>query len=331
VGPVDRVEGELLSTVGYSGARHARLVVTLASADVRTFVLKRCDPASDWTALRTNDRRGREWSLLAERALDGVWKAFVSPFVAYAVDHACSALLMEDLSAHVFPDVREPIALAHEDELVGTLARLHAIFWCSKALSIPWLADAARMSDFVTPGVLDDGTALALMPAGLRERLRLGWDVALGQLSPRAARLMRRPGRDLVEEWRDLPATLVHGDSKVANFAPIPGRGVAAFDWAIVGVSPPTTDLGWYLGVNASRLARGKEALIAFYRDRLERELGASIDSRTWARLEDIAIIHGARTLLWTKGTHLAAGTPQGIAEWTWWKTRLEDVADRAS
>jgi aminoglycoside phosphotransferase (APT) family kinase protein len=123
---------------------------------------------------------------------------------------------------------------------------------------------------------------------------------------------------------------LVHGDVKVANFAPIPGRGVAAFDWALVGAGPPTTDLGWYIAVNASRLARSKETVIACYRELLERELGQELDDALWARLEDVAVIYGARTMLWAKAAPAAAGSEAARAEWEWWARRLEEAAERA-
>jgi hypothetical protein len=325
------VREEPLSTVGFSGATHRRLVAMLPSGETRRFVLKLCDPAREWTAVRTGDRVGREWSLLAERALDGVWEAFVSPFVAYAVEGGRSGLLMEDVGAHVFPDVREPIARAHEDELLAALARLHARFWRSPALAIPWLARASSTSELVLPAVLDDTAALALMPPPLRERLRLGWDAALARLSARAAGVLRRPARLVHERWADLPQTLVHGDVKVANFALIPERGVAAFDWAMIGAGPSTTDLGWYLAINASRLARSKEAVIARYRELLERELGRELDEALWARLEDVAVTYGARTMLWAKGAQVATGSDAAQVEWEWWALRLEDAAERWS
>jgi hypothetical protein len=323
------VREEPLSTVGFSGATHRRLVVVLPSGETRRFVLKLCDPAREWTAIRSGDRIGREWSLLAERSLDAVWDAFVSPYVAYAVEGGRSGLLMEDLGAHVFPDVREPIARPHEDELLTALARLHARFWCSPALSIGWLGRASATSDIVLPSVLEDAAALALMPPALRERLRLGWDVALERLPARAARVLRVPTRTIREAWANLPETLVHGDVKVANFAPIPERGVAAFDWALVGTGPCTTDLGWYLAVNASRLTRSKEAVIARYRGLLERELGQVLDDALWARLEDVSVIYAARTMLWAKGAQVAAGSDAAHAEWAWWVQRLEEAAER--
>jgi hypothetical protein len=73
------VREEPLSTPGFSGATHRRLVAVLPSGETRRFVLKLCDPTREWTATRTGDSIGREWSLLAERALDTVWEAFVSP------------------------------------------------------------------------------------------------------------------------------------------------------------------------------------------------------------------------------------------------------------
>jgi hypothetical protein len=323
------VQEEPLSTVGFSGATHRRLVAVLSSGETRRFVLKLCDPAREWTAIRSGDRVGREWCLLAERALHAVWEAFVSPYVAYAVEGSRSGLLMEDVGAYVFPDVRQPIALGSEEELLAALARLHARFWRSPALSISWLGRASWTSELVTPSVLDDTAALALMPPVLRERLRVGWDVALARLSRRATGLLRCPARIIHEAWADLPQTLVHGDVNVANFAPIPERGVAAFDWALIGTGPSTTDLGWYLAVNASRLARSKEEVIARYRELLEHELRHELGDALWARLEDVAVIYGARTMLWTKGAQLAAGSEASQPEWDWWARRLEDVAER--
>ena len=324
-----RVREEPLSTVGFSGATHRRIGAVLPSGETRRFVLKLCEPAREWTAIRSGDCVGREWCLLTERSLDAVWDAFVSPYVAYAVEGGRSGLLMEDLGAHVFPDVREPIARPHEDQLLAALARLHARFWRSPALSTSWLGRASSTSGIVLPAVLDDAASLALMPPALRERLRLGWDAALARLSTRAAGVLRCPARIVHEAWADLPETLVHGDVKVANFAPIPSRGIAAFDWALVGAGPSTTDLGWYLGVNASRLTRSKEAVIARYRELLEGELGQALDDALWARLEDVAVIYGARTMLWAKGAQVASGIEAGRTEWEWWARRLEEAAER--
>jgi hypothetical protein len=328
-GPVARVSDEPLTTVGFSGASHRRVLVELTSGELRRYVVKTCDSSRDWVARRSGDHVGREWCLLAESALDGVWEAFVSPFVAFATEDGRYALLMEDLSAHVFPDVREPIRAAHEHALIRALATLHARFWESHALTASWLGDVAKTSGLVTPDIVEDREVAPLLPPALAGRLREGWAAALERLTADAVALVSGPAASFVGEWADLPRTLVHGDVKVANFAPIPDRGVAAFDWAIVGTGPATTDLGWYLGVNATRLACSKEELIARYRRSLETALGRAVDDTLWARLEDVAIVHGARTMLWSKGAQLKTGTEQAIAEWTWWQTRLEEIARR--
>jgi hypothetical protein len=109
----------------------------------------------------------------------------------------------------------------------------------------------------------------------------------------------------------------------------MPEGGVAAFDWALIGAGPSTTDLGWYLAVNASRLSRSKEAVIARYRELLERELEQKLDDTLWARLEDVAVMYGARTMLWAKGAQVAVASEAAHAEWAWWARRLDEVAER--
>ena len=83
----------------------------------------------------------------------------------------------------------------------------------------------------------------------------------------------------------------------------------------MVGVGPLTTDFGWYLAINASRLARSKEAVIAHYRQLLERELGQELDDALWARLEDVAVIYGARTMRWAKGAQVVTGSGAAQAD----------------
>ena len=103
----------------------------------------------------------------------------------------------------------------------------------------------------------------------LRRRApRLG-DGVLPSPAPRQGPL-GRPASVLAADCAGLPWTLLHGDAKVANFALLPGRRVAAFDWQLLGIGPATLDLGWYLAVNAGRLARPKEHVIARYRDLLD-------------------------------------------------------------
>jgi len=134
---------------------------------------------------------------------------------------------------------------------------------------------------------------------------------------------MSVPAAKLAHLWRDLPRTLLHGDTKVANFALLPDGRVSAFDWSMVGAGPSTVDLGWYLAMNATRLARSKEEAIERYRMLLEDALGRRIPDGEWQRMVDLAVWCGARSMLWSKALALESGREGVEDEWAWWVDRL--------
>ena len=168
--------------------------------------------------------------MLGESALAAVWDEVTCPYLAYWSVGGEIGLIMDDLSPFLLPDVRTPLSEDEEELLLAALAGLHARFWSSPALDLPWLARAEQYAGLLDAAVRHLPTAIA---AG-----------------------MTRPATEVARGWSALPRTLLHGDVKVANFAIMPSRTVAAFDWAMVGSGPATIDVGWYLGVNASRLAR---------------------------------------------------------------------------
>jgi aminoglycoside phosphotransferase (APT) family kinase protein len=139
-------------------------------------------------------------------------------------------------------------------------------------------------------------------------------------------RLLQTDADELVGRYAGLPRTLLHGDAKVANFAVLPTR-VAALDWSWVGAGPCTLDLGWYLAVNAGRLARPKPAVIDRYRVFLEEALELRLADKPWSRLVAFGVLAGARLLLWEKALALQSGTARATAEWRWWLQALEQVA----
>ena len=65
----------------------------------------------------------------------------------------------------------------------------------------------------------------------------------------------------------------------------LPGRRVAAFDWAIAGAGPCTIDVGWYLAVNATRLTGAKEQVLDRYGSLLEEARGQPVPEPLWRRL----------------------------------------------
>ena len=327
LGPISDLRCEPFSAPGFSGARFERVSVTRPDGTTQSLVLKRARLEDDWTASRTADDFGRAAYLLDAAHLGAVWEIYACPYVAYAVADGEVGLLMDDLSPHLLPDVREPLTPEAEEALVGALADLHARFWNAPALDDPRLATASSLLAVVGPALAREDD-LGAHPAPVLERAAQGWQAALRRHLPAPCvdRLLRDPD-DVVRAWGPLPRTLVHGDAKVANFAPLPNGRVAAFDWGMVGAGPPALDLGWYLAVNATRIRGAKEDFVQRYRDRLEAALGFVIDERTWTRLVSAAIDTGATMLLWSKALALERGDAAARVEWDWWVDRLTRTA----
>jgi hypothetical protein len=327
-GPLRALERTPLHTVGFTEARHERLTLTLESGECRALVVKRSRVSADWTARRSDDTRGREAAMLAEPALGAIWEAFACPYVAFAAADDEIALVMEDLSAHLFPDVRAPLGDEQEERLLGALATLHARFWGSPALELPWLARPEQFAGVLDARCAADPDARAALPDALRASVADGWAAAVKRLPPRVARVVTAPAAEVAWLWDDLPRTLLHGDAKVANFALLPDRRVAAFDWALLGAGPATIDVGWYLAVNATRLARTKEETLDRYRALLASRLAVPLPDALWERLVRAGLVVGARMLLWSKALAAAAGRAGADAEWAWWAERLDAACE---
>jgi hypothetical protein len=322
LGPIETVERHPLGTVGYSGATHERIDAQLRTGERRSLVCKRVCLAADLTAARTGDTRGREAALLGEPALAGVWDVFACPYLACSARQGEIGLLMTDLSDYLLPDVDEPLTEGEEDAIISSLARLHARFWDAEVLAIPWLNTPDLQFALLGPSSGAEEADWSAVPS-FRDAVCRGWDVALTHLPAAAADQLRQPAEAFARECATLPRTLLHGDTKVANFALLGDGRVAAFDWALIGAGPCTLDLGWYLAVNAGRLARSKEDVIAHYRALLEGELGHVIPSETWERLLSVGILCGAAMGLWEKALAAESGPPRASAEWEWWLGQL--------
>jgi len=323
-GPVHSVAVTPLAGVGFSSAALSRVTVTLQDGGERRYVLKCTALRQDWMAVRSCDLTGREAQLIGDGQFATVWDVFDCPYVAFAVEAERTGLLMTDLTPHLLPDVRAPLSPDQEEALLRGLATLHARFWNSPALDRSWLTTPSDYCEMLGPAVAGDAAAIATLSSQLQQGVPSGWRSALPRLGAAAAARLTCAGREHQRVWQDLPRTLVHGDTKVANFAILPGGQVAAFDWAIAGAGPCTIDVGWYLAVNASRLTGSKEHLLERYRALLEDARGACIAQTVWQRLEEVAVTCGARMLLWSKALALDGGRPGADAEWTWWVDRLE-------
>ena len=317
---------EPLQTPGYSGSTFHRVRVRGAGADgpEPTFIVKETVLADDWFSGRTGDAVGREAAVLLAPELADLHRIFTLPYRAVAVEPGRTALLMDDLSDRLLPDERAPLDPGAEALVLDTLARLHARFWRSPALgAVDALQGPADFLHVMGPRG-HGGPAPGGSSRGVDRAVRDGWQVALGLLPEPVRDALARPAERIAAGWADLPETLLHGDTKVANFAVLPGKRLAAFDFAFAGRGPCTFDVGWYVAVNASRLSASKEETLARYRDRLQAHLGRAVPDRLWTTLEEAGVVCGALMLLWSKGAAVAAGRKGADAEWGWWQDRLE-------
>lgn len=315
---------EPLETLGYSGSDFFRVRPRGPAGSGGPWIVKRTVLADDWFSARTGDRVGRGAAAVTAPELADIHRIFRLPYRAVAMESGRTALLMDDLSGYLLPDERAPLEASVERSLLDVLAELHATFWASPALAdLPWLHGLADFLHVMGPRGHDE-TVAGGSARGVDEAVRTGWKEALTRVDPTVRRALTRPASEIAAGWRTLPHTLVHGDTKVANFALPAEGGVGVFDWAFVGRAPCTVDIGWYLAVNATRLAGTKEETLILYRALLEERLGRRLEERLWGELEEAGVVCGALMLLWSKGAALAADRDGAADEWAWWCDRLE-------
>ena len=323
LGPVRTVERHVLRTSGFSGATFEKVEVALGNGTNRTFVLKRVRPAADWTSRITGDLDGREGLLLERAALAPAWDVFANPYVAWAREDGELALLMQDLSGHLLPDVREPLGEAMESRLLGSLAQLHARFWGLLPEDAEGLAAPTTLAGIVLPGRAAE--ELARHPEHpVFGRIAEGWRIAESRLSPAAWRLVRAADRVFAAKSEGLPVTLVHGDAKVANFAPFPDGRMAAFDWALTARAPVAAEIGYWLAINARRLTGTRDEALVRYREALAEARGAFMDPFEWSLTKDLAVVTGAGSMLWSKALNAAGGDAFAREEWEFYARELD-------
>ena len=325
VGPITAIQVTPFTAIGFSGSVLHRVQAAMANGSTKNFVFKRTELKADWLSQRTNDRIGREAALLGEKDLEATWTKIVNPYVAYAREKDSSGLLMDDLSEYLFPDLREPIELATENIIIDTVASLHALFWDSPVIKkISWLNTPVGYLDLLTPGTHAQDEYCP-PPDKIRTNISDGWKLALELVSPQVRKYLCRPVNEIFHPWKNLPVTLLHGDLKIANMAIVPGERLALFDWPLVGCAPCPIELGWYIAVNATRLAGTKEDFLTKYRNSLQSQLKQAIDEKTWQQMIKLAVVSGSLMMLWSKALGRSRSNGE---EWEWWNSRLEEVVN---
>ena len=302
---------------GWSGARLTRL-----RRGAERFVLKRDSLAADWIARATRDGPllREAWFAAGHPPLPGQVGA---PYLGVARDGDEFALLMPDLSGVLF-DWSAPIDSASLDQVLDALAALHRHPWSAADLAVGrdrWCPLRERILLISRPALERPGPARD----AVADRLLPGWD-AFDRLAPKAARdlvaaLSAEP-EPLLRALGRLPATLLHGDLKLANAGIAADGRMDLVDWQMVLVAPIAVELGWFLAANVATLPLPADEVAARYAPRAR---GTDLE---------LAWIVGLILRGWRKGYDAEAGLihPSGMSaleDLALWSTRAVAAAGR--
>ncbi len=314
---------EPIDTDGFSGAEFSRIKLLHSEGRETILILKEVNLNEDWFSFRTGDTLGREAAILNVPELESIFEIFSLPYHKIGTIPSQIGLLMEDVSGGLFPNERIELDQRDQDLILDKLAELHARYWESPIMeSLSWLH---QMEDFIyIMGPQDHLNYTGNWAKSLPQMVKESWEMAMTLLPDHLQELFLLPAGDIIRPWKDLPRTLVHGDAKIANFAKGRDGRLCLLDWAFAGHAPCTFDIGWFLAVNASRLADSKEAVLLKYRSMLETHLGFTLDEELWQQLEQAGIVTGAFMLLWSKARGVKNGRAGANEEWEWWINRLE-------
>jgi hypothetical protein len=304
---------------GWSGA-----TMTSLRRGQDRFVLKRDSLARDWIAQATADGPilREAWFAARGPALPSPIRA---PYLGVGRDGDEFGILMPDLTGILF-DWDAPISVEELQRVLDGLAELHSHPWpISDVLETGHLCP---LRDRVTlicraslerPGPARDAVGDRILP---------GWD-AFDRVAPPAAReLINSLGTDptpLVDALARLPATLLHGDLKLANVGIEPDGTIDLVDWQMVMIAPVAVELGWFLVSNVNALPLPPAEVL----DRYWRARG--LDG---TRQNDIAILVGLLLRGWRKGYDAEAGISlaSGVSaadDLAWWCARAVEAAGR--
>ncbi len=274
------------SSEAFSGSQ----LYKVTADDVR-LVMKRINLSQDWISIVAEDRLCRSVRVWQYGLLDRI-----QPHMDHAIIAACSdgdeyALLMHDVSEGLF-DHKE-ITPQTIYTLLDALATMHAMFWEDEALKAPELG-------LCTPNQMVKNFWTEHLPryrhdTKATEYIIAGWDAFFDMVQPdirdAVQRLMEDP-QPLFRKLAQLPATLVHGDYRLANLALMPKTNqVIAFDWQHAGYAPATMCLSWFI-MGGEEV--GVYEAAEYYRQQLVKHLGHRFDSDLWQQMLELGCMADA-------------------------------------
>jgi hypothetical protein len=276
--------------------------------DGTTYVAKHLRAGGDWLMRSSGDFGLRELALWEHGVFAAMPDEIDHAVVDVARDGDRGVLLMRDATDALFPDCDEPITLEQHDALVDRIASLHAAWW-------EWpdqlgLVTTAHRYVLFRPS-LAELEARHASESPLPALIGQGWKQfeSRARSSTVVFALLDDP-TPLVRGLQESPATLLHGDVKIANLGLHPDGRMIMIDWAFAGCGPPGADLAWYLSLNRARVPEPKEAVVDRYRRALERR---GIDTGPWwDRQLALALLGGLVQMGWEK----ALGDADELAWW---------------
>lgn len=267
----------LVTGDGKSGSELELVVI-----DGERFVLKQLHPDADWTMRGFGDLACRPVAVWTTGVLDAL-----PPSIDHAVVGAASglgrngwggALLLHDVTDHLFPVGDKPISFDHHRQLLAHLAEMCATFWEPNGTVPSLLSLESRWSAF-GPTWMTSEEARG-WPDAVPKIACDGWE-RFAQRAPADVLALvdglRRDLDPLVLAARRTPQTFLHGDWKLGNLG-ARGNRTVLLDWTYPGIGPAAHDLAWYLALNRARLPESKEDAIEAFRGALE-QCGIATDA----------------------------------------------------
>ena len=321
---LDDVPEEPFPNDGWSGAS-----MTLLRRGRDRFVLKRDSFARDWIARATKDGPVLREAWFAAGPGRTLPPPIRAPYLGVGSEGDAFGMLMPDLTGVLF-DWDKPIATEQLEHVLGGLAELHAFEWTISGqlgADAPWCPTRERLSlicraSLERPGATRDAVADRLLP---------GWDAWDRRATPAARDVIASLSNDpqpLVDALGLQPATLIHGDLKLANAGIEADGALAVVDWQMVMLAPIAIEIGWFLVANVASLPVHPDDVVRRYRAHLAKR--ADFDEVGF----DAAILVGLLLRGWRKGMDAEAGVTlaSGVGaadDLAWWCERAVEAADR--
>jgi hypothetical protein len=282
--PVTRVNCQPMN--GHSGLAGGQL--SYVDTDAGRLVLKKMSITSDWIMKASDDKICRSVMLWQYGLLDRLRPHLDHKILACAHDGISWAILMEDLSGHVFTSDR-PMPKELVLIFLDILARLHTTFWKNPNLNDPKLdlCDPARLLDQTSLPMAQNfnGSSMGVIPVWVR----VGWEVMEEVIEPDVFKWMHRlifHPQPLFRTLDRYPWTLLHGDFRADNLA-YPGHPVV-LDWQEATRGLMTIDLAWFTKSGFVQNGMGKMAARQYYRQRLELYLDRHFEDQEWQVMVDL-------------------------------------------